>query len=253
MRHCRAEMAGGRARAKLCRCPAQPDVEEVVRDSAGRMVTWTGLGFARVRDGAGLTFRVDNVPYAMDYELLLRYEPEVSTATATATACMAQLSPDTALVCHHSQPRTGRPWSVSAPGCCPPALAVGTCCPPSRCTARVCPTARGAMGWAGGWEWEQGRWLGPGAAVLCCLHGPAVPMQHLTLYRYVLLSRPFCFEPSTPYEVTMRLQRAGVTQRHPGAFILIDSVRGVPLPLVPEAWQGWDHGQGQETRGWSGK
>ncbi|KAF2982524.1 hypothetical protein EK904_014467 [Melospiza melodia maxima] len=53
-----------------------PDVEEVVRDSAGRMVTWTGLGFARVRDGAGLTFRVDNVPYAMDYELLLRYEPE---------------------------------------------------------------------------------------------------------------------------------------------------------------------------------
>lgn len=78
-------------------------------------------------------------------------------------------------------------------------------------------------------------------------------MQHLTLYRYVLLSRPFCFEPSTPYEVTMRLQRAGVTQRHPGAFILIDSVRGVPLHLVPEAWHRWDHGQGQGTRGWSGK
>uniref|UniRef100_A0A8B9RS51 Laminin subunit beta-1 n=1 Tax=Accipiter nisus TaxID=211598 RepID=A0A8B9RS51_9AVES len=43
-----------------------------------RMVTWTGSGFARVRDGAGLTFRVDDVPYPMDYELLLRYEPEVS-------------------------------------------------------------------------------------------------------------------------------------------------------------------------------
>ncbi|XP_009890852.1 PREDICTED: laminin subunit beta-2-like [Charadrius vociferus] len=50
--------------------------------------------------------------------------------------------------------------------------------------------------------------------------------------RYVLLSRPFCFEPSTPYEVTMRLQRAGVTQRHPGAFILIDSL--VLLPRVSE-------------------
>uniref|UniRef100_A0A8C5IK64 Laminin subunit beta 2 n=1 Tax=Junco hyemalis TaxID=40217 RepID=A0A8C5IK64_JUNHY len=131
----------------------QPDVEEVVRDSAGRMVTWTGLGFARVRDGAGLTFRVDNVPYAMDYELLLRYEPEVS-----------------------------------------------------------------------GWVLLL--------LSFCCLHGPAVPMQHLALYRYVLLSRPFCFEPSTPYEVTMRLQRAGVTQRHPGAFILIDSL--VLLPRVSE-------------------
>lgn len=51
----------------------------------------------------------------------------------------------------------------------------------------------------------------------------------------MLLSGPFCFEPSAPYEVTMRLQRAGVTQRHPGAFILIDSVRGVPLCLVPGA------------------
>lgn len=68
-----------------------------MRDSARRMVTWTGLGFARVRDGAGLTFRVDNVPYPMDYELLLRYEPEVSMATTKARACMAQHSPDTAL------------------------------------------------------------------------------------------------------------------------------------------------------------
>ncbi|KAF1584013.1 Laminin subunit beta-1, partial [Eudyptes moseleyi] len=53
-----------------------PQLPEVVRDGAGRMVTWTGSGFARVRDGAGLTFRVDDVPYPMDYELLLRYEPE---------------------------------------------------------------------------------------------------------------------------------------------------------------------------------
>uniref|UniRef100_A0A8C4UAA2 Laminin subunit beta-1 n=1 Tax=Falco tinnunculus TaxID=100819 RepID=A0A8C4UAA2_FALTI len=113
-----------------------------------RMVTWTGSGFARVRDGAGLTFRVDNVPYPMDYELLLRYEPEVSAAAALAMATV--------------------------------------------CT-----------------EW----------------HVPDATS-------YVLLSQPFCFEPSTPYEVTMRLQRAGVTQRHPSAFILIDSL--VLLPRVLE-------------------
>lgn len=62
------------------RCRAQPDVEPVLRDGDGRMVTWTGAGFARVRDGAGLTFHVDNVPYPMEYELLLRYEPEVRAA-----------------------------------------------------------------------------------------------------------------------------------------------------------------------------
>lgn len=70
---------------------------------------------------------------------------------------------------------------------------------------------------------------------------------HLPLHRYVLLSRPFCFEPSTPYEVTVRLQRAGVTQRHPSAFILIDSVRG---GLLPHAWGSagvGDHGLGWEV------
>lgn len=78
-----------------------------------------------------------------------------------------------------------------------------------------------------------------------CPHGPAVPMPRcLLLHRYVLLSRPFCFEPSTPYEVTVRLQRAGVTQRHPSAFILIDSVSRVLLHPTLGAQQGWGVGQG---------
>ncbi|NWW30751.1 LAMB1 protein, partial [Panurus biarmicus] len=167
-------------RAKLCRCSAQLDVEEVVRDSAGRMVTWTGLGFARVRDGAGLTFRVDNVPYPMDYELLLRYEPESAEDWEAVVSVSSRVLPTS-----------------------------------SRC-GNLLPS-------------EQ-------------MYREILPHSQ----RYVLLSRPFCFEPSTPYEVTMRLQRAGVTQRHPGAFILIDSVSRVPLHLVPEAWQGGavaGHGQ----------
>uniref|UniRef100_A0A8V5H5F7 Laminin subunit beta-1 n=1 Tax=Melopsittacus undulatus TaxID=13146 RepID=A0A8V5H5F7_MELUD len=148
-----------------CACALQPDVEEVVRDGTARMVTWTGSGFARVRDGAGLTFRVDNVPYPMDYELLVRYEPEVSDWEAVVSVS-SQVLP--------TSPRCGN----------------------------LLPS-------------EQ-------------MYRESLPHSQ----RYVLLSRPFCFEPSTPYEVTMRLQRAGVTQRHPSAFILIDSL--VLLPRVLE-------------------
>uniref|UniRef100_A0A8C2ZAM4 Laminin, beta 2-like n=1 Tax=Cyclopterus lumpus TaxID=8103 RepID=A0A8C2ZAM4_CYCLU len=40
-------------------------------------VTWTGPGFARVKDGAGLVLTIDNIPYAMEYDIMIRYEPEV--------------------------------------------------------------------------------------------------------------------------------------------------------------------------------
>lgn len=42
------------------------------------MVSWTGPGFARVKDGAGLVFTIDNIPYAMEYDIMIRYESEVS-------------------------------------------------------------------------------------------------------------------------------------------------------------------------------
>ncbi len=41
------------------------------------MVSWTGPGFSRVKDGAGLVFTIDNIPYAMEYDIMIRYEPEV--------------------------------------------------------------------------------------------------------------------------------------------------------------------------------
>lgn len=57
----------------------QPDVTSLHREhNQGRMVSWTGPGFARVKDGAGLVFTVENIPYAMEYDIMIRYEPEVA-------------------------------------------------------------------------------------------------------------------------------------------------------------------------------
>lgn len=57
----------------------QDSVSAVVfrQPSAGRAVTWTGHGFARVPSGAGLRFAINNVPFAMDFDITIRYEPEV--------------------------------------------------------------------------------------------------------------------------------------------------------------------------------
>ncbi|NXU14074.1 LAMB4 protein, partial [Pardalotus punctatus] len=44
--------------------------------STGRAVTWTGHGFARVPSGAGLRFAINNIPFAMDFDITIRYEPE---------------------------------------------------------------------------------------------------------------------------------------------------------------------------------
>ncbi|KAG8577287.1 hypothetical protein GDO81_010128, partial [Engystomops pustulosus] len=52
-------------------------VELVLRQpTPGKPITWTGPGFARVLNGAGLRFTVNNIPYSMDFIIAIRYEPE---------------------------------------------------------------------------------------------------------------------------------------------------------------------------------
>ncbi|XP_072529806.1 laminin subunit beta-4 [Salminus brasiliensis] len=55
-------------------------------------VTWTGPGFVRVQDGAGLRFAVTNIPLNLNYHLVIRYEAE-STEDWAATVKVIPLGP----------------------------------------------------------------------------------------------------------------------------------------------------------------
>ncbi|XP_075430559.1 laminin subunit beta-1-like isoform X2 [Ascaphus truei] len=145
----------------------KPDVEIIRREHAPEhMITWTGTGFARVRDGAGLLFHINNIPYSMDYDIMIRYEPESTEDWEAIVSVTSQILP--------MSPRCGN----------------------------VLPS-------------EQ-------------LYTEKLPHTE----RYLVLPRPFCFEPNNQYEISIRFQRWGVANRHPGAFILIDSL--VLLPKISE-------------------
>uniref|UniRef100_A0A8C2FYL5 Laminin, beta 4 n=1 Tax=Cyprinus carpio TaxID=7962 RepID=A0A8C2FYL5_CYPCA len=50
---------------------------DVIFRTPDQPITWTGPGFVRVQDGAGLRFNVRNIPATLHYYVVVRYEPEV--------------------------------------------------------------------------------------------------------------------------------------------------------------------------------
>ncbi|XP_059799850.1 laminin subunit beta-2 [Hypanus sabinus] len=52
-------------------------VTAVSRERSGhRPVTWTGSGFAKVPERGVLEFQINNIPYSMEYDLVIRYESQ---------------------------------------------------------------------------------------------------------------------------------------------------------------------------------
>ncbi|XP_061592831.1 laminin subunit beta-2 [Cololabis saira] len=152
-----------------------PDVTVLNREHGrSHMVTWTGPGFARVKDGAGLVFTIDNVPYAMEYDIMLRYEPESTEDWEAVVSITSEQLPSSL-----------------------------------RC-GNLLPT-------------EQ-------------LYTETLLHRN----RYIQMSRPFCFEPSNRYVVSIRFQRHGVAHRHLTAFILIDSLVLIPKYTELPGFQGSD-------------
>lgn len=56
-------------------------IREPYRDR--RENTWTGIGFMRAFENSHMEFTIDDIKVPMEYDIVLRYEPQVCTQSTT--------------------------------------------------------------------------------------------------------------------------------------------------------------------------
>lgn len=70
------------------------DPQVIKRQPFGdRVSTWTGLGFMKVFPGSTLEFDVTDVPESLDYDIVVRYEPQIAGKWEEAKVVVERLYP----------------------------------------------------------------------------------------------------------------------------------------------------------------
>lgn len=77
--HCDSQLDDNAIQSQLC--------QVVIRENYpdGRKETWTGPGFMKIPEGSTLVFVVDNLSRSMNYNVLIRYEPQSNANWEEAT------------------------------------------------------------------------------------------------------------------------------------------------------------------------
>ncbi|XP_069085921.1 laminin subunit beta-4 isoform X2 [Pleurodeles waltl] len=92
--------------------PPETPVQIVFREpTPGIPITWTGPGYARVLNGAGLRFVVNNIPLPMEFVITLRYEPETS-GDWRAKIIVNSTGPSSSERCRHKDSLSGAKYLI---------------------------------------------------------------------------------------------------------------------------------------------